>query len=35
MIGLAAATLLIGYVLLYAGIKGGEVARHPWQGLRA
>lgn len=35
MIGIAAATLLLGYVLVYAGIKGGEVARRPWTGLSA
>lgn len=35
MIAIAAGVLLIGYVLLYAGIKGGDVARHPWQGLSA
>lgn len=35
MIGIAAATLLLGYVLVYAGVKGGEVAQHPWRGLAA
>jgi len=33
MISLAVGTLLVGYLLLYAGIKGGEVARRPWSGL--
>lgn len=33
MIALAVATLLIGYVLVYAGVKGGDVATHPWTGL--
>jgi hypothetical protein len=34
VIGLAAVTLLLGYLLLFAGIKGGEYATHPWNGLR-
>lgn len=33
MIPLAVATLILGYLLLYAGVKGGEVAQHPWKGL--
>lgn len=33
MIALAVSTLLIGYVLLYAGVKGGDTAQHPWKGL--
>lgn len=35
MIGIAGAVLLVGYMLLYAGIRGGEVARQPWRGLSA
>ncbi len=34
MIGLAAVALLVGYLLVYAGIKGGEYATRPWNGLR-
>jgi hypothetical protein len=33
VIALAIVTLLLGYVLLYAGIKGGETAQRPWRGL--
>jgi hypothetical protein len=33
VIALAIVTLLLGYVLLYAGVKGGDVAQHPWRGL--
>ncbi len=34
MNALAVATLFVGYLLLYAGLKGGDVARRPWSALR-
>ncbi len=33
MISIAVGLGFLGYVFLYAGIKGGDTARHPWRGV--
>lgn len=33
MIWLSLVTIFLGYVFLYAGVEGGELAQHPWRGV--